>query len=458
MTGAWRRRVGALLAVGVLVAVALVFSLHRAAAPAARAAAGPCANRTAVTVFSMDHHTALVADTRWLWTRHVADALCLDFTFLDYSQAEYCAHADPPTCKSLPGVTPQSLYQLAPMPHAYRRNFFAQNRALMERVDVFLCTLPPATCQLYMPFNRTMVVIVPVLPINGRSGQPYEREWFEDLDLMLHRARGPPNFLVSNSRAFAHPVDAAFPRLVPQYIPSMCAYTGLAWRGRGARRAYMLGKRGQPSAADAGAWAQLRAVRAALADAGFEVDCASEARFVSHEDVAAYALVVLVPWGPSVMSGFELYAMNVPLFMPSWAFFRAYWPHAANAHAAHEYEHTAWRGVQTFDSGAHFAALLRDGDVDARLDAMHARAREDNAARLAEIARAWTGVFARIAPAVGSGGAVGDDFDAAMGAAYGVDAATRYTTSPAGWPSTSELALRAPGKWTARDLSPACAV
>ena len=52
-------------------------------------------------------------------------------------------------------------------PHAFRRAFFNAYKgphSALQNVDAFVCNHPPALCELYMPFNKSIVVIASVAP------------------------------------------------------------------------------------------------------------------------------------------------------------------------------------------------------------------------------------------------------------------------------------------------------
>jgi len=56
----------------------------------------------------------------------------------------------------------KSGYSLDPCPNNLKRNFFQayRNDAEMSRVDVVMCSYPASNCELYMPFNKTLLVYV----------------------------------------------------------------------------------------------------------------------------------------------------------------------------------------------------------------------------------------------------------------------------------------------------------
>ena len=73
-----------------------------------------------------------------------------------------------PTCaRGLKVVTAANAFDLCPRPHALRRSFFNAYKgpsSALQHVDAFVCNHPPALCELYMPFNKSILVIASVCP------------------------------------------------------------------------------------------------------------------------------------------------------------------------------------------------------------------------------------------------------------------------------------------------------
>jgi hypothetical protein len=62
----------------------------------------------------------------------------------------------------LPGIYWGNGNTLCPTPHATRRAVFEQFKMdeVIAAVDIFLCAMPAAMCELYMPFNRSIIMLV----------------------------------------------------------------------------------------------------------------------------------------------------------------------------------------------------------------------------------------------------------------------------------------------------------
>lgn len=69
---------------------------------------------------------------------------------------------------------------------AIRRQFYEyyKNDPLMKRVDAFVCFHPAAMCELFMPFNRTIIVIASTRYELGRFSADEWNEWNRNLKII----------------------------------------------------------------------------------------------------------------------------------------------------------------------------------------------------------------------------------------------------------------------------------
>ena len=60
-------------------------------------------------------------------------------------------------------LTKENGLDLGPCPNQLRRDFFEAYRddESMQKVDAFVCQYAAAMCELFMPFNRPLIVIAP---------------------------------------------------------------------------------------------------------------------------------------------------------------------------------------------------------------------------------------------------------------------------------------------------------
>jgi hypothetical protein len=59
-------------------------------------------------------------------------------------------------------LTKANGHNLCPNPYSIRRHFFDAYKGPhsgLQNVDAFICNHPPALCELYMPFNKSIMVM-----------------------------------------------------------------------------------------------------------------------------------------------------------------------------------------------------------------------------------------------------------------------------------------------------------
>jgi hypothetical protein len=74
---------------------------------------------------------------------------------------------------------------------AIRREFYEsyKNDPLMNQVDAFVCFHPAAMCEVFMPFNRTLIVIASTRYELARFSADQWNEWNENLRIIASNPR-----------------------------------------------------------------------------------------------------------------------------------------------------------------------------------------------------------------------------------------------------------------------------
>ena len=74
---------------------------------------------------------------------------------------------------------------------AIRKKFYEyyKSNSLMKRVDAFVCFHPAAMCELFMPFNRTIIVIASTRYELGRFSADQWNTWNKNLRLIASDPR-----------------------------------------------------------------------------------------------------------------------------------------------------------------------------------------------------------------------------------------------------------------------------
>ena len=162
--------------------------------------------RGGYTFFSTDYHIAPIADIADIFDSLCQEGLCMRVE--EHSLSGACGKTfggRKPTCaKGLKVITSANAFDLCPQPHALRRSFFNAYRgpsSALQHVDAFVCNHPPALCELYMPFNKSILVIASVNLEFSRENPQRWKAWL----LSLRRVRPAP----TNFSAATKPVPRA---------------------------------------------------------------------------------------------------------------------------------------------------------------------------------------------------------------------------------------------------------
>ena len=184
--------------------------------------------RGGYTFWSTDFHIAPIADVRDVF-RSLCDAHGLCHTVEEHSFSGACAKTfggrasscarglrDQQGQRRPVRAGPARAARAAPrLPDAYRGPGSA-----LQHVDAFVCNHPPALCELYMPFNKSIVVVASVNLEFGRENRRRWREWLRSLRAI---AADPRNVVAANNL-----YDAEYIRyyagVQAEYVPSFCGY------------------------------------------------------------------------------------------------------------------------------------------------------------------------------------------------------------------------------------------
>jgi hypothetical protein len=304
------------------------------------------ASRRTLTLLSTDFHTGPIRDLKSIAKRH--PDLKLRIRDLSLSQACHhvgtCANAD--TLKVLrQGEPKHSLY----FDRATRMAFFDAYRqeqlrtpreGLLGDVDAVICSHPSGGCELYMPFNTSVLIWATTRFEQGR-----------ELDAV--RMAG----LVRNVRAIAslpwnvvaanNPYDVAYINyytgITPLLLPSLCAYPEevYTWNGvleegnmtlgqakgvvvtaaeaHRSRLVLVFGYRPGLQQQSLKDFIQPANSLSEAVGSPFRFENINEAyeRRYEYSELAAHPAVLHLPYQVSVMSFYEQYQMGLPIFAPS---------------------------------------------------------------------------------------------------------------------------------------------
>jgi hypothetical protein len=233
----------------------------------------------------------------------------LGVRFLDKSLSNSCDQTG--TCHSPLRVLNRN-NGMNPSP-ALIRDFYAfyKDQIEMNLVDAFVCFHPAAMCELYMPFNRSMIVIASTRYELARYEPERWNKWNENL---IAISRDPKNVVAANNRYDAEYIRY-FTGINATVLPSYCQYTHVEYHptrkqillapihGRPLELFFMKSLRQSLKNFDKGS-VRIEPIRRLY-------------ERYEYSDLANHPAIIHVPYQVSVMSFFEQYRMNIPLFFPS---------------------------------------------------------------------------------------------------------------------------------------------
>lgn len=187
---------------------------------------------------------------------------------------------------------------------------FYKNQIEMNLVDAFICFHPAAMCELYMPFNRSMIVIASTRYEASRFDNDHWKKWNENL---IQISRHPRNVIAANNLYDAEYIRY-FTGINATVLPSFCNYTNSNYQPK--RSEFLLGpiheqkfdlifqEMLQQSLERSANIIEISPIRKIY-------------RNYQYSDLTNHPAIVHVPYQVSVMSFFEQYRMNIPLIFPS---------------------------------------------------------------------------------------------------------------------------------------------
>ena len=200
---------------------------------------------------------------------------------------------------------------LLPCPNKLRDDFYNYyiNDPEFQSVDAVLCTHAASMCELFMPFNKSLIIVVSTRFEIGRHAADRWSEWIDNLRRI---ASNPYNTIAANNY-----YDLEYVRYFTginniQYLPNHCGYVKASYQP--SRREILI--------------APARGVHAQVLDSFIQMTKSINSSLAiarirdlyphfKYEDLAAHRAIILLPYQISFMSFFEYYRMHIPLFAPT---------------------------------------------------------------------------------------------------------------------------------------------
>ncbi|CAF1490708.1 unnamed protein product, partial [Rotaria sordida] len=182
----------------------------------------------------------------------------------------------------------------------------------MNQVDIFMCFYPPSMCEMFMPFNRTIIIIAPIRYELGRFSDEDWNKWNQNLKLI---ASNPRNLVAANNLYDAEYIRY-FTGINTIVLPSLCLYTKTSYN-RSNRKPYLIapihsrcfGSIFMSMLSESSKRLKIPIYVAHLRDY-YKID-------YEYYEIAQHPAIIYIPYQVSIMSLFEQYRMNIPLFFPT---------------------------------------------------------------------------------------------------------------------------------------------
>ena len=246
-------------------------------------------------ILSVDYHIATAQDVG-----HTLRELGQSFVEKSLSGACNRRH----TCASphdLPGLRKEQAFTLCPRPHATRRAAYEALRTspLLTSTDGVVCSHPAALCEVWLPFNKSILLIVTANLELARENAQRWKAWLETVRAL---ASSPRAVVAANNRYDQAYVEH-FTGVRPLYLPTLANYITARYRPQPskpvllARSHHELGRR------------LLRELkRAASGHVGLRVASVEEAYpgnagsgGYEYTDLASHPAIIVVPYTKSTV-------------------------------------------------------------------------------------------------------------------------------------------------------------
>jgi hypothetical protein len=246
-----------------------------------------------ITVWSNDFHITTIGNVKHLLTPKGVH-------FIDKSLSLAC-HATKTCATDLKVLTSQNGVH----PNAATRTRFVEaymKDVQFATVDVVMCFHPAAMCELFMPFNKRLFVIVTTRYEMGRHASKEWRLWNENLRCI---SSDPRNLVAANNLYDAKYVEY-FTGILPKVLPSI-----VEMPMQYAPNSTDILVPAMHSPNRTALWRTLQLVSSRF------VPLKSKYKRYSYHQLCENSAILHLPYQVSIMSLFEQYGMGIPLLVPA---------------------------------------------------------------------------------------------------------------------------------------------
>lgn len=260
------------------------------------------------TFWSSDQHIAPIADFKGVVSVYRSNDIVID-----ESLSGHCHLMQ--TCSSnLKVLNKETVGTLTRCPNKLKRQFWDkyQNDPRMNTVDAFVCHHNFALCELFMAFNRPLILVASSRYENGRWSAD---AWHRLNDNVRAISRRSENTIAANNRYDAEYLKHFTGLSDVKVLPNQCNYVDVVYQP--SRREILIG----PGRLSGGGEHVIRGSGGLLEAAAPTTHSFAVLRELypkfEYGDLVQHPAIVLIPYQVSVMSIFEYYKMGIPLFAPS---------------------------------------------------------------------------------------------------------------------------------------------
>ncbi|CAH1793937.1 unnamed protein product [Owenia fusiformis] len=258
-----------------------------------------------ITLWSMDMHISPIHDLKTLLEP-------MGVKFIDKSLSVHCRITK--TCNPVPPlriINCRNGYHLTPeLISKFYESY--KDDPEMKTVSAFVCYHPPGMCELYRPFKKPLIIISSIRYELGRNA-PNER-WHKYNENLRHISKDPRNVIGGNNLYDANYIKY-FTGIETKLIPSYCGYTNASYHPR--RPEFLFASTRARNVASTGVQ---KGLEKRLREINSTAKVAQMRALYGHykySDLTNHPGIIHIPYQVSVMSMFEQYRMNIPLFVPS---------------------------------------------------------------------------------------------------------------------------------------------
>ena len=264
----------------------------------------PLFRKKKLVVWSLDHHIGPISDMRSLFEP-------LGVEFIEHTLYHNCDLMC--TCeqrKGFPIFNSHNIIYVNPddLERFYKLN---KNDNDIKRSHAFLVSYSMAILPLYSLFNRSVIAVTSLR--YERTVHSDKHRWYS-LNEHIRTLASHKRHVIGANNLYDKEYIRYFTGVVPDLIPSFCAYTGTHYNPT--RMSYLYARR--PWIPLGHTWHTRVLEHLNKIKANFKLhDLTHIYKHHEYSDVAAHLGVVYVPYQTSIMMFFEQYTMGIPLFAPT---------------------------------------------------------------------------------------------------------------------------------------------